>query len=105
MRVPACTLMSPTHVFFKDARKTSSFVWYLKAVTHLKNNGWGISSFSLLLLPLLGSRITAERGNGGEKRRSRKRLNRQNRKVSVCALTALDVGLAEALLKLFGGEF
>lgn len=38
-----------------------------------------------------------EKGRGG--------INRLNRKVSVCALTALDVGLAEALLELFGGEF
>ncbi len=39
-----------------------------------------------------------EEGGGGE-------INRPNRKVSVCALTVLEVGRAEALLKLFGGEF
>lgn len=32
-------------------------------------------------------------------------INQLNRKVSLCAHTALDVGWAEALLKLFGGEF
>lgn len=39
-----------------------------------------------------------EKRGGGE-------INRPNRKVSVFALTALDVGRAEALLKLFGAEF
>lgn len=38
------------------------------------------------------------RGGGGG-------INWPNRKVSVCALTVVDVGRAEALLKLFGGEF
>lgn len=38
----------------------------------------------------------------GGKGKDKGEVNRQNRKVSVCAL---DVGLAEALLKLIGGEF
>lgn len=41
----------------------------------------------------------------GGKGKEEGEIKQQNRKVSVCALTALDVGLAEALLKLFGGDF
>ena len=97
-------LMSSAHVSSRSRGKSAA----LFGITSLgaRKRTRVRESFHFFHVSVRTSCNGRKNSNGSwEKRGGGDETNRPNRKVSVCALTARDVGRAELLLKLFGGDF